>query len=287
MDCKTNNYDISTNDKINKFKNIYIRHCQSNINKIPCKKCANYITYNNLEKFTKMAKGEKIVIGLGSFGYSPRGDGDDFYSDQVATQDIYITNYARMIEILSFHNKIESEYHEYNFWLPHDYITILEQFPVDANRKYPARYKFKNTRSMINFKKYIEPEAGDVDITKENIIISVGRGIENSDNIGLADDLIELIGGAVAASRPVCDQGWLPLSRQVGKSGMIVKPKLYFALGISGAPEHVEGMKDSDLIIAINKDPDAPIFNVAHYGVCADLQDIVPVLTDLLKEKKN
>lgn len=136
------------------------------------------------------------------------------------------------------------------------------------------------------FKKYIEPEAGDVDVTKETILVSVGRGIENSDNIGIAEDLIGVIGGAIAASRPVIDQGWLPLSRQIGKSGMIVKPKLYFALGISGAPEHVEGMKDSELIIAINKDASAPIFNVAHYGICADLQDIVPLLTDKLKAAK-
>jgi len=137
-----------------------------------------------------------------------------------------------------------------------------------------------------SFIKFIEPEPGDVDITKENILISVGRGIETSDNIGIAEDLMEVIGGAIAASRPVIDQGWLPLSRQVGKSGMIVKPKLYFALGISGAPEHVEGMKDSELIIAINKDSTAPIFNIAHYGICADLQDIIPLLTDKLKLKK-
>lgn len=136
------------------------------------------------------------------------------------------------------------------------------------------------------FIKYIEPEEGDVDITKESVLISIGRGIENADNIGLAEDLMGVLGGAISASRPVIDQGWLPLSRQVGKSGMIVKPKLYFALGISGAPEHVEGMKDSELIVAINKDPAAPIFNVAHYGVCGDLLEIMPVLTDKLKEKK-
>ncbi|MBI5325280.1 MAG: electron transfer flavoprotein subunit alpha/FixB family protein [Ignavibacteriae bacterium] len=136
------------------------------------------------------------------------------------------------------------------------------------------------------FNKYIEPEAGDVDITKENILVSVGRGLENADNLGMAEDLIGVIGGAISASRPVIDQGWLPLSRQVGKSGMIVKPKLYFALGISGAPEHVEGMKDSDCIVAINKDPAAPIFNVAHYGVCGDLLEIVPALTEKLKVKK-
>jgi electron transfer flavoprotein alpha subunit len=138
----------------------------------------------------------------------------------------------------------------------------------------------------VKFNKFIEPEAGDVDITKQDILISVGRGIENADNISIADELVEVMGGAVSASRPVIDQGWLPLSRQVGKSGMIVKPKLYFALGISGAPEHVEGMKDSELIIAINKDQSAPIFNIAQYGVCADLNDIIPELIEQLKRRK-
>jgi electron transfer flavoprotein alpha subunit len=137
-----------------------------------------------------------------------------------------------------------------------------------------------------NFKKYVEPVAGDVDITKQDILVSVGRGIENENNLSLAEDIVSLIGGAVCASRPVIDQGWLPLSRQVGKSGMIVKPKLYLALGISGAPEHVEGMKDSELIIAINKDPAAPIFNVARYGVCSDINDIVPPLIDEIKKHK-
>ncbi|MCL5991114.1 MAG: electron transfer flavoprotein subunit alpha/FixB family protein [Bacteroidetes bacterium] len=163
-------------------------------------------------------------------------------------------------------------------------------FPADAGKTskvVPVEEIDLSGIEIINyFKKYIEPEAGDVDITKEGVLISVGRGIENADNIGLAEDLMSVLGGAISASRPVIDQGWLPLSRQVGKSGMIVKPKLYFALGISGAPEHVEGMKDSELIVAINKDPAAPIFNVAHYGVCGDLLEILPVLTDKLKEKK-
>ena len=99
----------------------------------------------------------------------------------------------------------------------------------------------------------------------------------------MAEELATILGGAVCASRPVIDQGWLPLSRQVGKSGMTVKPKLYFSLGVSGAPEHAEGMKDSGLILAINTDPNAPIFSVAHYGICADLFDIIPPLIEKLK----
>jgi len=140
--------------------------------------------------------------------------------------------------------------------------------------------------SKIVYKQYIEPETGDVDITKQDVLISIGRGIENDSNLELADELAKLLGGAVCGSRPAIDQGWLPLSRQVGKSGMMVKPKLYLALGISGAPEHVEGMKNSGLIISINKDPNAPIFGISHYGVCADLLDVVPAFIDEIKAKK-
>ncbi|MFA6570575.1 MAG: electron transfer flavoprotein subunit alpha/FixB family protein [Bacteroidota bacterium] len=154
--------------------------------------------------------------------------------------------------------------------------------------KFPQTEKFdyKPKVSKIKFNKIIEPDLSDVDISKEDILVSVGRGIGNKDNISLAEELVAVLGGAVSASRPVIDQGWLPLNRQVGKSGMIVKPKLYLALGISGAPEHVEGMKDSSLIVAINKDPAAPIFNFAHYGLCADIEDIVPVLTESIRNKK-
>ncbi len=140
--------------------------------------------------------------------------------------------------------------------------------------------------SQVHFQKYIEPEAGDVDITKQDILVSVGRGIQSKDNLALAEELAAALGGAVSGSRPVIDQGWLPLSRQVGKSGASVKPKLYLALGISGAPEHVEGMKNAALVIAINSDPHAPIFNVAHYGVAADLLDVVPALTEEVKKRR-
>jgi electron transfer flavoprotein alpha subunit len=101
--------------------------------------------------------------------------------------------------------------------------------------------------------------------------------------VALAEELAEVLGGAVCGSRPVIDQGWLPLSRQVGKSGVTVKPKLYLAAGVSGAPEHVEGMKGSDLIIAINTDPEAPIFNTAHYGIVADVVDVLPALAQALR----
>ncbi len=138
----------------------------------------------------------------------------------------------------------------------------------------------------VRLKSYVEPEAGDIDITKQDVLVAVGRGIQDRENLTLAEELADALGGAVCGSRPVIDQGWLPLSRQIGKSGVIVKPKLYLAAGISGAPEHVEGMKSSDLIIAINTDPKAPIFTVAHYGIVADALEVLPALTAAVRAKK-
>lgn len=133
------------------------------------------------------------------------------------------------------------------------------------------------------FKRLILPEAGDVDITREPILVSVGRGIGSQDNIPLVQELAESLGAALAASRPIVDQGWLPKTRQVGKSGMTVKPKLYIAVGISGAPEHLEGMRNSATIVAINTDAAAPIFGIAHYGVVGDLFDVLPALTERIR----
>jgi electron transfer flavoprotein alpha subunit len=139
---------------------------------------------------------------------------------------------------------------------------------------------------QIRFKGYVEPVAGDVDLTTQEALVAVGRGIQSQDNVELAQALADALGGAVCGSRPVIDQGWLPLSRQVGKSGMTVKPKVYIAAGVSGAPEHTEGMKDAELIIAINSDPGAPIFSVAHFGVVADALDVLPALTEAIAARK-
>ncbi len=138
----------------------------------------------------------------------------------------------------------------------------------------------------VTFKRFIEPEAGDVDITKQDVLVAVGRGIQTQDNIELAEELAGVLSGAVCGSRPVIDQGWLPLSRQVGKSGLTVKPRVYFALGISGAPEHWEGMQGSRTIVAVNTDANAPIFDFAHYGVCGDVLELLPVLIDKIKAHK-
>ena len=124
----------------------------------------------------------------------------------------------------------------------------------------------------------IEEPASDVDLTKAEIIVSVGRGIGDKEKIALIEDLARALGGLMGCSRPLVDQGWLPRERQVGASGKTVAPKVYVACGISGASQHLAGMAESKMIVALNKDPNAPIFQVAHYGVVANLFDIVPAL---------
>jgi electron transfer flavoprotein alpha subunit len=125
-----------------------------------------------------------------------------------------------------------------------------------------------------------------VDLTKADVIVAVGRGIKSKDNLALAEKLAEALGGDLAASRPICDAEWLPIDRQIGSSGQTVAPKLYVALGISGAIQHLVGMKNSGTIVAINKDPEAPIFDIADYGIVGDLFEAVPVLTEEIKKIK-
>jgi len=134
------------------------------------------------------------------------------------------------------------------------------------------------------FLEIVEAEAGDVDITKEDVLVSIGRGIEDEDNIEIADELAEVMGAVVSCSRPIVDAKWLEKSRQVGTSGQTVKPKVYLALGISGSFQHLGGLKGSPFIVAVNKNPKAPIFQVAEIGVVEDLLEFVPELTDKIKE---
>jgi electron transfer flavoprotein alpha subunit len=136
------------------------------------------------------------------------------------------------------------------------------------------------------FVEYIEAAVGDVDITKSDIVVAVGRGIKEQENLALVEDFAETIGGVVACTRPIVDAGWLPKDRQVGSSGKTVKPKLYLALGISGAFQHVMGMKSSDTIVAINKDANAPIFNEADYGIVDDLFKVLPALKEKIVEMR-
>ncbi len=136
------------------------------------------------------------------------------------------------------------------------------------------------------FLEYVEAAIGEVDITQSAMLIGVGRGIREDKNLPMMEELAAAMGADLAASRAVVDAGWLPADRQVGISGKTVKPKLYLAVGISGAFQHVTGMKGSEVIVAINKDPDAPIFGIADYGIVDDLFKVVPKLIEKIKEIK-
>jgi len=150
--------------------------------------------------------------------------------------------------------------------------TVNVEIAADAIRNRPQEV-FKEAKQAV-------------DLTQADIIVSVGRGIKEQKNIEIAKQLAEALGGELAASRPICDSGWLPMDRQIGSSGQTVAPKLYLALGISGAIQHIVGMKGSRTIIAINKDSEAPIFEIADYAVVGNLFDIVPPLTEEVKKAK-
>jgi electron transfer flavoprotein alpha subunit len=152
----------------------------------------------------------------------------------------------------------------------------IVSFPASLPEGNPAK----------RFLEYLEAAASDVDITQADILVSVGRGIKGNENIPMVREFADAIGGVLACSRPVVDKKWLPKGCQVGTSGKTVKPKVYIALGISGAFQHLAGMKGAGTIIAVNKDPKAPIFGVSQYGIVGDLFKIVPALKDKLKEIK-
>ena len=135
------------------------------------------------------------------------------------------------------------------------------------------------------FLELLEAEAGDVDITKSEVLVSIGRGIEDQDNIELAEELAEAMGAVVSCSRPIVDAKWLEKSRQVGTSGKTVKPKVYLALGISGSFQHLGGLKGAPYIVAVNKNPKAPIFQVADVGIVEDILDFIPALTEKVASK--
>lgn len=135
-----------------------------------------------------------------------------------------------------------------------------------------------------SFLKVVEAEVGDVDITKEDVLVSIGRGIEDEENIELAEELAEAMGAVVSCSRPIVDAKWLEKSRQVGTSGQTVKPKVYMALGISGSFQHLGGIKGSPFIVAVNKNPKAPIFQVADVGIVEDIMDLMPELAEKIQE---
>ena len=148
--------------------------------------------------------------------------------------------------------------------------AVVEPFDVDIDP----------SESGVRVQGYEEVGSGDVDISDADVLVSIGRGIEEEDNLDLIFDLAEAMDATVSSSRPIVDNGWLPKNRQVGQSGKVARPDVYLAIGISGAVQHVAGMKDSETIVAINTDPNAPIFDIADYGIVGDLFDIVPELID-------
>jgi electron transfer flavoprotein alpha subunit len=150
--------------------------------------------------------------------------------------------------------------------------TVNVDIPDSAVRTHPEE-PFKEAKQAV-------------DLTQAEVIVAVGRGIKEQKNIELAKQLADALGGELAASRPICDSGWLPMDRQIGSSGQTVAPKLYFALGISGAIQHVVGMKGARTVIAVNKDSEAPIFEIADYAVVANLFDVVPPLIEELKKTR-
>jgi electron transfer flavoprotein alpha subunit len=162
-------------------------------------------------------------------------------------------------------------------------------FPDEESNLNAEVEKIEVPRAEVDYRRfieYIEAAAGEVDITKADIIVSIGRGIKDQANIPVIEDFANTVGGVIACSRPIVDAGWLPKDRQVGSSGKTVKPKLYIALGISGAFQHIVGMKAADTIIAVNKDPNAPIFNEANYGIVDDLFKVIPAFKSKIAELK-
>ena len=173
---------------------------------------------------------------------------------------------------------------------PH-FVTIqIGAFRADAAAKGSAAAPIANASVTIDESKLRQkPDAPfqeakqAVDLSQAERIVAVGRGIKSQENIAVAEQLAKAFGAELAASRPICDNGWLPMDRQIGSSGQTVSPKLYVALGISGAIQHLVGMKGSRIIVAINKDADAPIFKVANYGILGDVFEVVPKLTEAAK----
>jgi electron transfer flavoprotein alpha subunit len=162
--------------------------------------------------------------------------------------------------------------------------TALHEEPQAAGRGERVQLspppELENLRTAF-VEPVVPPDEG-VDLTKAELIVCVGRGIGSAENVPVAEELAAALGAELGASRPVIDSGWLPKVRQIGKSGATVRPKLYLGLGVSGAPEHVEGMQGAELIVAVNTDPTAAIFHVADYGVVADLFDVADELTSLI-----
>jgi electron transfer flavoprotein alpha subunit len=158
--------------------------------------------------------------------------------------------------------------------------------PVEAIQATEGAASAETATRRVTPYPVVEEAKQAADLSQAEVIVSIGRGIKEQKNIPLAEALARALGGEVAASRPICDNGWMPFDRQIGSSGQTVAPKLYIAIGISGAIQHLVGMKGSRTIVAINQDPEAPIFEIADFGVVGNLFDIVPALTEEIRKAK-
>jgi len=193
----------------------------------------------------------------------------DYDDDLTVTREMYGSKVETTVEVTDEPVALTIREGE---WAAADGVgdAAVEPFAVDVDES--------SIRSTV--RGFEEVGAGDVDIGEAEFIVSAGRGIEEEENLELIEELAAALDATVAASRPIVDNGWLPKNRQVGQSGKVVTPTVYLAIGISGAVQHVAGMKGADTIIAINTDPDAPIFDIADYGVVGDLFEVVPELIE-------
>jgi electron transfer flavoprotein alpha subunit len=191
----------------------------------------------------------------------------------VATREMYESKVETTVEVGSDRAVLTVRSGE---WPPTEDGGDADVVPVDV--------AIDESRVGSKVTGYEEVGGGEVDITEADVLVSIGRGIEEEDNLPLVEELADALDATISASRPVVDSGWLPKDRQVGQSGKVVTPDVYIAIGISGAVQHVAGMKGSDTIVAINTDPNAPIFDIADYGIVDDLFDVVPALVDAFGE---
>jgi electron transfer flavoprotein alpha subunit len=163
---------------------------------------------------------------------------------------------------------------------------LLTQHPTGKAPVNAVKVELKTEEIRTKPLELFKEAKSAVDLTQAPLIVAIGRGIKAPENIPQAEALAKALGGEIAASRPICDEGWLPMDRQIGSSGQTVAPKLYLALGISGAIQHVVGMKGARTVVAVNKDQNAPIFEIADYGVVGDIFEIMPALTEELQKAK-
>jgi len=244
-----------------------------------------------LSSTIKERKPNLVLIGHSSFGMDLAPPLAVELKAPLATDclDISIEN-DTVIAVRSIYNgKVNAIYS----FAPSETIIVtgrIGEFPVEESDRQGQTEEIESAlHGELEYKRfegYVEQEAGGVDITQADVLVSVGRGIKEKENLEMAEKLAEVLGGVVSCSRPVVDYGWLPSEHQVGLSGKTVEPKLYLALGISGAFQHMVGMKGSKITVAINKDAKAPIFNVTDYGIVDDILKVVPALTKKIAELK-